>query len=111
MEVDIDWATVRAELDAQGRAVAPGVLKPPECEALAQLYGTESAFRSRVVMARHGFGRGEYKYFAYPLPAGVAALRELLYPRLAPIANDWHARMNLATRFPATHAEYLARCH
>ncbi len=107
----IDWAAVAASLDAQGWAVLPGLLRARECEALAARYDAEAGFRSRVVMARHGFGRGEYRYFAYPLPEPVAALRTALYPRLAPFANRWHARMGIDVRFPETHAAFLARCH
>ena len=87
------------------------VLTPEECRALAALYDQETPFRSRVAMARHGFGRGEYKYFAAPLPDAVQALREALYPRLAPVANRWHAGLGLPARFPEAHAEFLARCH
>ena len=87
------------------------MLAPEECRAIAARYGDDAPWRKTIVMARHGFGRGEYKYFRYPLPDRVAALREGLYPRLAPIANRWNERMGLAPRFPATHAEFLARCH
>ena len=107
----IDWQRVEADLDAEGSAPIEGLLAPAECATLAELYPRDAAFRSRVVMARHGFGRGEYRYFAYPLPALVAALRTGVYPRLAPIANRWHAAMGIGTRFPAAHAEFIARCH
>lgn len=107
----IDWPRVTEELDAQGSAVAAGLLARAECEALAALYGQDDRFRSRVVMARHGFGRGEYQYFAYPLPALVAELRASLYPPLVPIANRWNAAMNLDVRYPDDHAGFLARCH
>ena len=107
----IDWHAASAELDAGGFAVLPRLLDPTSCRALAGMYDHDEAFRSRVVMARHGFGSGEYRYFAYPLPQTVARLRAALYPRLAPIANRWHERMGIATRFPAAHADYLARCH
>jgi len=107
----LDWSRIAEELDAHGAAVAPRLLTPPECAALAETYPADGLFRSRVVMARHGFGRGEYKYFAYPLPGLVAGLREALYPGLAAIANRWHAEMGLAVRFPDDHAAYLARCH
>lgn len=106
-----DWQQVGVELDLHGHAVLPAVLAPPACRALAALYAQEGPFRSRVVMARHGFGRGEYRYFAYPLPAPLAALRSALYARLAPTANRWNAAMGLAPRYPAAHAEFLARCH
>lgn len=108
---EVDGTMVRAALDAQGHAIVPAVLPGPQCEGLAALYDEPQGFRSRVVMARHGFGRGEYRYFAYPLPPLLASLRTLLYPLLAPIANDWHQRMGLAPRFPATHGEYLRSCH
>lgn len=107
----IDWGAVAAALDAQGWAVLPGLLGAGECEALAARYDVEAGFRSRVVMARHGFGRGEYRYFAYPLPGRVEALRTALYVRLAPFANRWHERMGIDVRFPEEHAAFLARCH
>ena len=107
----IDWPRVEADLDAEGSALIERLLAPAECALLSALYPIEATFRSRVVMARHGFGRGEYRYFAYPLPTLVAALRAGVYPRLAPIANRWHAAMGIGTRFPATHAEFVARCH
>jgi hypothetical protein len=106
-----DWAGVEQELEAQGCARLPGLLRPGECEALAALYPQEQLFRSRVVMGRHGFGRGEYQYFAYPLPGLVAQLRTALYPRLAPLANRWYAAMGLDPRFPPEHAAFVARCH
>lgn len=84
---------------------------PDECEALAQLYPDDTRFRSKVVMARHGFGKGEYKYFSYPLPDLIAAVRPALYDRLAPIANRWNETMGIAVRYPEEHAEFLARCH
>jgi hypothetical protein len=107
----IDWAGVAAALDADGAAVLGRLLAPAACESLAALYDEDAVFRSRVVMARHGFGRGEYRYFAYPLPDLVAELRAAFYPHLAPIANRWHEAMGLAARFPARHADFLARCH
>ena len=107
----IDWAAVAARLDAQGWAILPGLLPAGMCDRIASLYDESEGFRSRIVMARHGFGRGEYRYFAYPLPPTVADLRTRLYPRLAPIANRWHERMGMAVRFPADHAEFLERCH
>jgi len=106
-----DWARIPAELDEQGWAVLPGLLGSEDCSLMAALYDQEEGFRSRVVMARHGFGRGEYRYFSYPLPAAVQNLRTALYPRLAPIANGWHARLGNETRFPGDHADYIARCH
>jgi uncharacterized protein len=105
------WAAALAALDARGHAVLPGLLAAGECAALAALYEDAAAFRARIVMARHNFGQGEYKYLGYPLPALVADLRRALYPRLAPLANRWHERLRLAPRFPASLDEYLARCH
>lgn len=107
----LDWAAIAAQLDANGWAVLPGLLDDGDCDRIAGLYGPGPAFRSQVTMARHGFGSGEYRYFAYPLPSLVANLRTALYPRLAPIANGWNARMGLAPRFPADHAAFLERCH
>ncbi|HEX4576301.1 MAG TPA: 2OG-Fe(II) oxygenase [Edaphobacter sp.] len=107
----LDWGRIGEELDAQGNAVVERVLTPEECRALAELYPDDSVFRSRVVMGSHGFGRGEYKYFRYPLPEIVAELRTELYPRLAPIANGWNAAMNIAIRYPETHEAFLRRCH
>jgi len=108
---DAAWPDLLAALDERGHAVLPGLLDPAECGELAALYEREEAFRSRVVMARHNFGSGEYKYLRYPLPVQVTALREALYPRLAPLANQWHERLRLAPRFPPSLAAYLARCH
>ena len=107
----VDWPAVTTALDAEGWALLPKLLDGAECDAVADLYDRDDGFRSRVVMARHGFGRGEYRYFAYPLPALVGELRTALYPHLAPIANRWHARMGLAERFPADHAAFIDRCH
>jgi hypothetical protein len=105
------WDQLGAALDEQGSARLEGLLSPDECQALAAMYADTSRFRSRVVMARHGFGRGEYQYFTYPLPRAVAQLRTALYPPLAEIANRWSERLGHAQRFPATHAAYLERCH
>ena len=99
------------ELDENGYALLRAVLLPEECRALAALYDAETGFRSRVVMARHGYGRGEYKYFAYPLPALIEGLRSALYPPLAAIANRWNEALRIRSRFPARHADYLAQCH
>lgn len=107
----LDWGAVAAALDREGWAVLPGLLSDAECDGVAGLYDRDELFRSRVHMARHGFGRGEYRYFAYPLPPLIGALRGGLYPRLAPIANRWHERMGMDVRFPAEHGEFLARCH
>jgi hypothetical protein len=106
-----DWEGVSGNLDAQGNAMLECLLAPDACRALAGLYADETRFRSRVVMARHGFGCGEYKYFSYPLPGMVASLRSALYPRLVPIANRWNAAMRIDVRYPQTHADFLARCH
>jgi hypothetical protein len=107
----IDWAAMHAELDAQGAAVIRGLLSAHACRELSALYAQDTLFRSRVVMARHGFGRGEYRYFAYPLPTLVEMLRTSLYPTLLPVANRWHAAIGLPVRFPERHAEFIARCH
>ena len=106
-----EQAEVAAALDAQGYATVPAVLAPAECRDLAALYAEEATFRSRVVMARHGFGRGEYKYFRYPLPAAVEALRQGAYPALAAIANRWRQALGEGARFPPTLEAYLAECH
>lgn len=111
MTHDIDWTAAAEALDSNGWAVLPRLLDPDACDALAALYDSPAHFRSQVIMARHGFGRGEYHYFAYPLPDRVQALRTELYPPLAAIANRWHARMGIARRFPAAHADWLAECH
>jgi hypothetical protein len=107
----IDWASVTRELDAQGSAVVAGLLSPDECEGLIALYSCEELFRSRVVMERHGFGRGEYKYFAYPLPAIITNLRSMLYPHVVPIANRWNQVLGVDVRYPAKHADFVRRCH
>jgi hypothetical protein len=107
----LDWAAAAAELDGFGCAVLPGLLTAAECDAAAGLYGDEARFRKQVVMAQHGFGRGEYRYFAYPLPPLVEDLRTNLYPPLAAIANRWRATIGPAQAFPADHAAYLRRCH
>ena len=107
----LDWRQIEDQLNAHGYAVVPGLLDADACSALAAQYDDASRFRSRVVMQRHGFGQGEYKYWAYPLPDVVADLRTRLYSPLAAIANRWHASMGLETRFPPSHADFLARCH
>ena len=106
-----DWTGVEDGLDTHGCAMLPALLSPQECQALAGLYADDALFRSRVVMGRHGFGRGEYKYFGYPLPDTLERLRSAIYPLLAPIANRWNAAMGLDVRYPDSHAEFLARCH
>ncbi len=107
----IDWERIAGELDAQGNAVLGGLLSPNESSKLISLYEKDELFRSRVIMARHGFGRGEYKYFDYPLPVLVADLRALLYRKLAPVANRWNAAMGIPVRYPENHVEFLRRCH
>ena len=107
----LDWQRLAADLDAHGYAVAGAVLAPAECQVLAESYAEEGLFRSRIVMARHGFGRGAYKYFAYPLPDAVASLRSALYPPLARIANHWNEVLGLDLRYPDGHAVFLERCH
>ncbi|MEP6656035.1 MAG: 2OG-Fe(II) oxygenase [Betaproteobacteria bacterium] len=107
----LDWHRIAESLDAHGCAVINHVLSSGECRILAKSYVAEELFRSRVVMGAHGFGRGEYKYFSYPLPGRVAALRTVLYPPLAAIANRWNAAMGVDVRYPADHAAFLARCH
>jgi len=106
-----DWDAVSESLDAQGSATLQGLLSWDECQSLAELYPEENRFRSRVVMARHGFGRGEYKYFSYPLPRIIAHLRSVLYAQLAVVANRWNAAMGIDVRYPNRHADFLARCH
>jgi uncharacterized protein len=106
-----DWAALTAELDQVGAAVLPQLLGPEECRAIAALYPHEEHFRSHIVMARHGFGKGEYRYFRYPLPALAGGLRTALYPRLAPIANAWNERMGLEMRYPKAHRQFLDLCH
>ncbi len=98
-------------LDAHGYAVLPGLLSSEHCQALVAGYAEEARYRSRVVMARYNFGRGEYKYFAYPLPALVADLRTSLYPQLVPIANRWNEQLSIETRYPDDHAAFIERCH
>jgi uncharacterized protein len=107
----IDWARVSDDLDANGSAPIERLISPAECEALASLYPVDALFRSRVVMARHGFGRGEYKYFGYPLPGLVESFRSALYPRLVPIANRWYDALGIDVRFPDRHADFIDRCH
>jgi hypothetical protein len=105
------WSDLAAELDAHACAITGRVLAPEECDSLAAAYGSDDLFRSRIVMAQHGFGRGEYKYFGYPLPEVVAALRAALHPPLAIIANRWNEAMGVATRYPEDHVAFLRRCH
>jgi len=107
----IDWIKTETDLDAQGCGVIKGLLSVQECLALVALYPDDNHFRSRVVMARHGFGRGEYKYFAYPLPGLIADLRPALYGPLVDVANRWNEAMGIAIRYPRQHAAFLQRCH
>jgi hypothetical protein len=106
-----DWQQIGKDLDEQGSALLPAILSAQECQALAALYPQESLFRSRVVMGRHGFGRGEYKYFSYPLPNLIQGLRTALYPQLSPVANRWNAAMGIDIRYPENHQDFLERCH
>ena len=107
----VEWDSVFPSLDSFGSAVLKSLVTPDECRALAGLYSEDYMFRSRVVMARHGFGRGEYKYFQYPLPEPIDRLRTALYHRLAPFASRWNEATGSDVRYPAEHAEFLARCH
>ena len=107
----LDWPAITSSLDAHGCATTGPLLTAQESAALAARYDDDPLFRSRIVMARHGFGRGEYKYFAYPLPDDVAALRGAFYPPLATVANRWNGQMGVASRYPDEHAAFLARCH
>jgi hypothetical protein len=106
-----DWRCVEKELDDQGSALLPEILTPEECQALAGLYTEDGLFRSRVVMGQHGFGRGEYKYFSYPLSDVIQGLRTTLYPRLAPVADRWNVAMGIDVRYPQQHHEFIERCH
>jgi hypothetical protein len=106
-----DWASVSAHLDAHGWAMLPKLLTPSEAAVVAGFFNDDSRFRSHIIMARHGFGRGEYKYFAYPLPDKVADLRTALYARLVPIANRWNESMGIDVRYPDAHADFIERCH
>jgi uncharacterized protein len=107
----VKWGQVSEDLDAQGCAVIEKLLSPDECRLIADLYPKDEMFRSRVVMGRHGFGRGEYKYFSYPLPDLVAGLRTGTYPHLVPIANRWNSAMGIDVRYPEVHADFIERCH
>jgi hypothetical protein len=107
----IDWADASAQLDAQGAVVLPNLLSAEECQNLAGLYAREEYFRSHIIMARHGFGKGEYRYFRYPLPDPIGMLRTALYARLAAVANRWNERMGIETRYPTAHQDFLETCH
>jgi hypothetical protein len=107
----LDWQGITEDLNNLGCATASSVLMPDECRSLAEMYGEENRFRSRILMARHGFGRGEYQYFAYPLPEIVAGLRGSLYRELVHVANRWNNTMGIQGSYPAAHSEFLKRCH
>jgi hypothetical protein len=107
----IPWEQIVQDLDAQGNAVIEGILSADECDDVRALYPERKLFRSEVIMERHGFGRGEYRYFSYPLPDLIATMRTTLYPHLVPIANRWNEAMGVDVRYPATHADYIRRCH
>ena len=107
----LDWARITSELDVSGYSVIDEVLAAQECRDLAALYADRALFRSKVVMSRYGYGRGEYQYFAYPLPGLLTELRTAFYRHLARIANHWNEVLQLPERFPEDHEDYLARCH
>jgi hypothetical protein len=107
----LDWADIGAQLDQFGCATTGALLSAEECAAISSRYDDDALYRSRVIMARHGFGRGEYKYFAYPLPETIGELRTALYPPLAEVANRWNEQMGVEQRYPAAHAAWLKRCH
>ncbi|MCU1761576.1 2OG-Fe(II) oxygenase [Pseudomonas sp. 14P_8.1_Bac3] len=107
----LDWTALTQQLDQDGCAIIRSLINTTTCDDISALYARPDPFRSQVIMARHGFGRGEYKYFRYPLPDIVSSLREALYPRLVPIANRWYEQMDLPIRFPESHAAFLERCH
>ena len=107
----IPWEQISQDLDAEGFAIIRDVLSSDECEQIRQLYEKRDIFRSNVVMERHGFGRGEYRYFSYPLPRLIATLRTSVYPHLVPIANRWNEAMGINVQYPAKHADYIDRCH
>lgn len=106
-----DWSEIGQQLDAQGWAVLEDLVAPATCDTWSRMYANEPLFRKRVVMARYGYGQGEYQYFNYPLPDAVASLRAAFYPYLAPVANQWYEKLKLAPRFPRLHQDFLDRCH
>jgi len=108
---EISWEKIYRDLDAEGNAVIKDLLAPDECDEVRALYHDENIFRNQIVMERHGFGRGEYKYFSYPLPDLVTTVRTSLYPHLVPIANRWNEAMGVDARYPSIHADYIKRCH
>lgn len=105
-----DWSAILGALNHTGHAVLPGLIAPTDCRTTAALFEADSLFRSHIHMARHGFGRGEYKYFSYPLPGLIDGLRRALYPRLVPLANEWAERLRVDTRYPADHSAFVAQC-
>jgi uncharacterized protein len=107
----LDWQAVAKNLDGYGCAIMRSLITAQECDSIAALYSSDEIFRSRIVMARHGFGRGEYKYFSYPLPTIIDALRAAIYPHLVPVANRWNEAMRIEVRYPTEHAEFIQRCH
>lgn len=107
----LNWQQIAADLNETGNSLLKGILSARECETLASLYGCEELFRSRIMMSRHGFGRGEYRYFRYPLPEILQELRSSFYERLVPIANQWNQAMGIETRYPAKHPDFIERCH
>jgi uncharacterized protein len=107
----LDWQRITNSLGEEGSAMLPGILSPTECQAVAALYQDDDLYRSRVVMGRHGFGQGEYKYFKYPLPALIQNLRTALYPLLVPIANSWNQAMAIDARYPDQHIDFVRGCH
>lgn len=108
---DVSWEQVYRDLSAQGNATIKNILPSDECDQIRTLYDDDNRFRSHVVMERHGFGRGEYRYFSYPLPDLITEMRTSLYPHLAPIANQWNEAMGIDVRYPLVHADYIRRCH
>ena len=109
--VDISWEQVSQDLDAEGHAIIKSILSSDECDEIRALYQDTKIFRSHIVMERHGFGRGEYRYFSYPLPRLIVTLRTSLYPHLVPIANRWNEAIGSDVRYPAKHADFIERCH
>ncbi|WP_448681318.1 2OG-Fe(II) oxygenase [Pseudomonas nicosulfuronedens] len=107
----LDWPAISQQLDADGHALIPGLLCREQCESLRALYDHDAPFRSRVIMARHNFGLGEYRYFAYPLPALLQELREAFYPPLRAIANTWQERLGIGIHYPPEHTDFLGQCH
>jgi uncharacterized protein len=108
----LDWNHISQALDSHGNAIIENLISSNECDALVNLYSEDNIFRSRVVMEQHGFGRGEYRYFNYPLPDIIVSLRTHIYPHLAPIANQWNKMMNITdVSYPEKHADFIARCH